>query len=457
MKKTQTFLKQSINRIATACLAVAVFSGTTAMAANSVDDYIYKEEKRILNNASNDVVFKNVNIIPMTEEIVLRKRSVHIKNGKIAAIDDFEDLDIEETTKVINARGKYLIPGLSDMHVHASDTSDRILYLANGVTLIRNMWGGSYNLDEKRWYQQKELLGPELYTTGPIIDGPDTYFTPDNDITILEKPEQAADAIGQMKEEGYDAIKVYSMLSEDVYREILSVSDTLDMPVVGHVPFAVGIKKALTLGQHSIEHLDGYGVERGIISEELMDLTIEADTWNCPTLSLKHSAKNIEYLKQNGLKELKYINPIWVTRWDEWTKLPPGVERPKSTLKESEEFLYKLHQKGGRIVAGTDTGNPYIVAGFSLQNELGHMNQAGLTPWQVLLTATVNAAEMLGYEDRLGTIEVGKDADLVLLRKNPLKNIKNTKKIAGVMVKGTWIPKKSLRRMLKQVKKGYQP
>jgi len=121
------------------------------------------------------------------------------------------------------------------------------------------------------------------------------------------------------------------------------------------------------------------------------------------------------------------------------------------TLKLYEKLLKVLYDKGARIVAGTDTGNPFVIAGFSLHEEFQYMNEAGLTPYQVLLTTTKNAAEMLGYEKRLGTIEAGKDADLVLLDKNPLGDIKNTKTIAGVMVKGVWLPKEQLQSMLAEV------
>lgn len=449
MNKTRTYLKKSINGIATACLAITMFSGTSAMAFDTatINEMAFKGEKRVLKRASNEVVFRNVNVIPMTEETVLWKQSVHIKDGKIEEIDDFDDLEISEDAKVINARGKFLMPGLSDMHIHSDEAdkaTDRILYVANGVTLVRNMWGAPGNLGEREAYRQKQLLGPEFHTTGPLLDGPGSYW---DGTVVIEKPEEVAGIIHQIKEDGYDAVKVYDMLTEDVYNEIVAVSKSLDLPVVGHVPYQVGIKKAIAAGQRSIEHMTG--LRPGPDFDSNVQEIVDSGVWNCPTMIVMNNYKSIDQIRASNPKELKYVSPRLLDLWSGYQQLNINTDL-------AEEMLRTLHQQGANLVAGTDVGNPYVIAGFSLHDELKLMNNVGMTPYEVLLTTTVNAAKMIGQEGRLGTVEEGKDADLLLLNRNPLKNIENTKRISGVMVKGTWVPKRSLRRMLKQVEKRYQ-
>jgi imidazolonepropionase-like amidohydrolase len=386
------------------------------------------------------LVFKDANIITMRCDSILFEHSVLIKDRKIIDIGIFEEMDIPKDAQIINGKGKYLIPGLFDMHVHFNDDDDRLLYVANGVTFVRNMLGDPYHLKVRKKINEGCLIGPEIYTTSPLVDGLNPYW-PMGSIVIDDK-EKVFKLISQMKRDGYDAIKVYEKLSKDVYNEIIKVAGVLDMPVVGHVPKSVGIRNVLASGQVSMEHLEGY---KNLLSDEkIISETVESGIWNCPTLILYKKYESLYSLKENPPDELKYVNPGTIKDWK-------NLYQTNGELVRYKELLHTLMQNNANIVAGTDAGNPYIIAGFGLQEELSIMQDAGLTPYQVLLAATKNCAEMLGYESRLGSIEPKKDADLVLLNYNPLEDINNTKSIYGVMTKGIWYPKDELNTMLEKV------
>lgn len=442
MKNRQRYLEKAIRWITAICFMIAAVS-----CSGSIDKIKTQEENKALKKTSESIVFKNVNIIPMTKEVILEGYSVLVWDGKIKAIDKFENLKLSETTKIVDATGKYLMPGLSDMHVHIDHGNDGTLLLANGVTLVRNMWGNPRTLALKRDIQKKLVRGPEIYTTGALIDGPGAYWTSS---LIIENPEDVPEVVHKMKADGYDAIKVYNKLSREVYNEIISVAKSINMPVVGHVPFAVGIKKVMESGQSSTEHFIGYGAYSPIPYDknELAELTVQSGIWNCPTLLVMRNYKNLNEVKNKKVAALKYVSPMWKGFWSRSSPVYYDIEY-------NEELLKVMYDKGARIAAGTDAGNPYVIHGFSLHEELQYMNEAGLTPWQVLLTATINAAEMVGYEDRLGTVEAGKEADLLLLNKNPLEDIKNTSEIFGVVSKGSWFPQTELQTMLDKIAQSY--
>ncbi|MCP4163986.1 MAG: amidohydrolase family protein [Deltaproteobacteria bacterium] len=394
-----------------------------------------------------DIVFKNVNVISMIDEQVLENKSVYISNGKIVSIGEFEDLTLSQNTLVINADDKFLLPGFSDMHVHTYYEEEPALFLVNGVTTIRNMWGLPEHLEYKEANSKKEILGPTLYTTGPLIDGSNPIWP---NSFILDNPADVEQAIKKMKKDGYDFIKVYDGLNSDVYNEIIRVAKKIDIPVVGHVPDIVGIEDAINSGQSSIEHFDGYSKFLSAVkSSKEVDLTVKSMIWNCPTLKVLHNFGNLDALQSSKISELKYVSGDVKESWK-------GVSSFSMDFDYIQELLKTLNDKGAKIVSGTDVGNPYVIAGFSLHDEFQLMQESGLTPFQVLLTTTVNPAEMLGIEDHAGTIEAGKDADLVLLNKNPLIDIENTKTIEGVMTKGIWLTKKKIQEMLDEIESEYK-
>lgn len=392
--------------------------------------------------AAGDVVFKDADVIPMTGEAILRGCSVYVSGGKIAALGRFGDLRFPASALVVDARGRYLIPGLCDAHVHTYFPEEPTLFIANGVTFVRNMWGFPSHLETREEIRRKERLGPEIYTTGPIVDGSPPIWAGS---LVLDDPRKADAAVRKMKADGYDAVKVYVGLSPESYFAVLKAAGDAGMPVFGHAPVQVGIRRVIVSGQRSIEHLDGYrwfGQGPGDINEELIGLTVEAGVWNCPTLIvIKRAASS-----KRDVPGLAYVS---AAAKESWTTGYGGFDGWVLAAR----LLKRLSDAGARIAAGTDTGNPYVVAGFSLHEELALMQDAGMSPYQVLRSATTECALLVGAGGRLGTIEAGKDADLVLLDRDPLEDVRNAEAIAGVMVKGRWLPREELALMLEELRR----
>jgi len=403
------------------------------------------QEKR----KNESIVIKDVNLIPMTEEKVEKKRSVFIKGGRIEAIDSFESLTFPKETQVIDAAGKYLLPGFSDMHVHLmfEEVQEELyLYLANGVTRVRNMFGLPWHPETQKSITEGKLLGPDLFTTGPLLDGPGGAW---QNSVILENKEQAIKAVKDVKKNGFQAVKVYDRLNPEVFDQIMKTAKELDLPVVGHIPWEVGIEVSYNAGLFSNEHFSGYNFDSDSLQKQI-DLTLEKGIWNCPTLVVLKNYENLKQLKeQENPEEFKYIPQDVVTWWRNFEPFPLGFE-------EKKELLKTLYYKGGKITSGTDTGNPFVIPGFSLHDEFQLMNEAGLTAYEILLTTTVNAAKMAGDEELRGTVEEGKIADLVLLTHNPLEDIRHSRKIEGVVNKGMWLSREKLDGFLKDIEEKFR-
>jgi imidazolonepropionase-like amidohydrolase len=306
-------------------------------------------------------------------------------------------------------------------------------YVDQGVTTARNMQGDPVHIRWRKQISDGDTLGPRLYSTGPPIGGIPKMGRKHVE---AESVDDARRLVREHKETGYDYIKVYSRISEEIYNAILETAHEIDIPVVGHVPDSVRAKKALASGISSIEHMYGYFWELEAedsdlnqkwapqrlfhaveIDEskipELVKLTKEAGTWNCPTLWRKEN-----FLPMESLKE----------QWND-SELRDRARNNRYTL------VRALHDGGARLLVGTD-GDAHVI-----HEELWHFVEAGLTPYETLRIATHDAAEYLGTADTIGTVEVGKKADLVLLEGNPLEDISNTKNIVGVMARGAWLPK----------------
>ncbi len=387
------------------------------------------------------VVFQNVNLIPMNEELTVKNQSVVIKEGIIAEIGDFETVTIPEGAQIIEGENKYLLPGLVDMHVHLGQkTSQEILYLAHGITGIQNMWGHPEDLEMRQAINERRWLSPRLYTTGPLMDGENPVW---KDSMILTTPEEARTAVLKVQQDGYDAVKVYEMLTLEVYEEIMKTAAEIDIPVVGHVPQQVGLRKVLEQGQASIEHLTGFNLEE---LEEEIGLVAEHQVWNTPTLVIVDIMK-----EEEEVEGLEYMDPALIRYWKQLKR--NGYYQ--FDLEIRQNMVRRINEKGGRFLAGTDANNPFIVPGFSLHNELQYLTGAGLSPYEALKSATYNPAEFLGQLDRLGTVEKGKEADLILLSENPLEDINNTRSLEGTMIQGIWLSKEMLQNELDKLKESY--
>jgi hypothetical protein len=421
----------------------------------------------------------HVSIIDVTAGELRRDTTVVITGDRISAIGPSATISIPAGAKVIDATGQFLIPGLWDMHVHWYARDTFTLFIANGVTDVRQMFGNS---DLLRWRDQiakGSLLGPRMVVASPIIDGPEPIWP--NSISVSNE-EAGRKAVRRVKQWGADFVKVYALLPRDAYFGIADEAKQQDITFVGHVPFSVSPGEASDAGQKSIEHLTGILIECSDKEKELRDKLMKADspeargrvqataletydekkaaelfarfvknqTWQCPTLTVLRSGAYLGDASFRRDARLKYIPRQLQQRWS--MRLANQAEGDNSRAKKA--FLKQLEivgamQKGGvSILAGTDTGNPFCFPGFSLHEELALLVIAGLTPVEALRTATVNPAKFFGLEKVLGTIEVGKIADLVLLGANPLQDIRNTQQIKAVVANGRLFDRKALDKLL---------
>jgi len=381
--------------------------------------------------------------------------------------------------RVVNARGKFLIPGLWDMHAHVVGWGKQIgpaLYVANGVTGIRDMGEGDA---ETIFAWRKEimagsLIGPRIVAAGLMVDGPTPYPMR---ITV-KNPAEARDAVNSLKKRGADFIKVHYHLSRDSYFAVADESRKLGLSFAGHVPPDVPAREASDAGQKSIEHLNESQLLIDCSSEEaglragkgglqqyldtydaqkcqaLFELFRRNGTWQTPTLVTLRALAYLDEIDPFSYPRGKYVNRDVKVFWHEMidTSLKPRSQQDwavsKKVFLKDLEVVAAMRRAGVELLAGTDAGIPSIYPGFSVHDELTLLVEAGLSPMEALQTATRNPAKFLGQLDSLGTIQAGKVADLVLLDANPLDDIRNTRKISAVIANGKLIAQPELRAML---------
>jgi hypothetical protein len=399
-----------------------------------------------MSRKGNAYLISNVSVIPMNKDTVLTHQFVFIDSGRIKRISSYQDSSALSSTFVIDGTGKYLMPGLTDLHVHLNDDNNLLLMIANGVTTARNMTGHPFHLQLRRQIERDEILGPTLYTASPILEGTDKLW---NNSIGLSSIAEARDTVITLKEKGYDFIKVYHTLTPDLYSRILQVGDSMNIPIVGHIPIAVELSETLSINQYSIEHIDleqMRAISPTVSLEKKAEMIGASGKWVCPTLIVH---KNIQRSSNDPSLQLdyeRYVDKDTRTFW-----------RQSLTDGESEFELQKklaklMFDSGAKLLTGTDCLNSYVLAGFSLHEELQELVNTGLSEFEVLKASTVNAAEFLKRNHDTGTVEVDKIADLILLEGNPLENILNTKKINGVMIKGKWFGADEMDSMLADVR-----
>jgi len=455
-------------------------------------------------HTQSNVIITDIAVVDMKNGVIVPHQTVIIKKNRIDRIIlDSSNLEKSTNTIIINGSNKFLIPGLWDMHVHSFRMFPQInapLYLANGVTKIRDMKGcyiendplRACAEDKRRWNQQ--ILNGEL--TAPLFMGMSSFslvrFSKPNDV-YKGKPEfyafnneqDARKLANYFKEKELDFIKVHGWVtSREAYFALLDEAKKLNIPVVGHLPINVSAIEASEAGQRSIEHAfallwDGYPgmkefrknidsrkydteLRRAMIDESDSDLCdsifrtfVKNGTYFCPThLTRKMDAfaDNEEYRND---QRLKYIIPPIKDQWnqdaDHMIWLDSSIQGRKTYMDfymKGLELTGKAHQAGVKILAGTDARDTYCFYGFSLHDELQELVKAGLSPLDALRSATIVPAEFLGMEDEYGLIEKGYVADLVILDKNPLEKISNTTAINTVIHNGNVYDDKELNSLL---------
>lgn len=408
--------------------------------------------------------FTNVHVIPMNRDTVLRNRTVVVRNGRIASISPAGTTPVPAGARQVDGAGRaWLIPGLADMHVHLFDRGEFIMYLANGITTLRNLHGIPRHLAWRDSIAKGELLGPRLFTSGPILDGdPPSRSTN----TVLRSREDVERAVAEQKAAGYDMIKVYDNLPRDLYEALAAASRRAGLPLVGHVPTLVGLAGLLEVnGQSGIEHVEELlpffrgGTDTAGLGNAAQSLA-RLRVWVTPTVTVYRSAleQATDWNAVLGRPEMRFLNPETIRDWG-WT--PTGEGRSGNQRARDgfgrvvaffeTQLIPALHRAGVRLLAGSDAPIPAIVPGYSLLGELQMFVRSGLTPYEALKTATANPAQFLKQPGEFGTIEVGGAADFVLLSADPLADIGNLEHRVGVMRGGLWLPQPELSRMLEEL------
>jgi imidazolonepropionase-like amidohydrolase len=447
------------------------------------------------------LVIQRVTVIDATDRAAQPDMTVVIEGDRMAAIAPWKKAKIPAGAQVIDGRGKFLIPGLWDMHAHgASDDRtqwSQLLFLANGVVGVRDMAGPP---DAHAWRLQHPASpsrSVSLYLGSPVVDGPNPVWA---DSIVAASEAQGREIVDQQQQRGADFIKVYDRLPRDVYFAIADEAHKRRIPFEGHVPESVTVAEASDAGQKSIEHLIFMAEacsreEASILAEQrsvnavfrsptapleekmaagkrwsqmqvrkhetydeataqlLFARFVKNGTWQCPTLTLIRGQMD-EPLNVNDPR-LNYLSKGVREFWDVgYYKHLPSAARDSATasakldFEESLKIVGSMNRAGVNILAGTDTMNPQCFPGFGLHDELALLVDAGLSPLAALQCATRNAARFMGTLDIRGTIETGKMADLVLLDKDPLADIHNTRSIEAVVVNGKLIARSALDQML---------
>ena len=443
---------------------------------------------------SSAVVINNTTVVDVENGRTQPGQSILLHQGRI--------LEVGPTVRAmpgairIDGTGRYVIPGLWDMHVHAAmpylDTLFLPLLVANGVTGVREMWSGIEIMDTVRQnIGRGALVGPRIYGSGNLVDGVPQIWP--GSIGV-ETPEAGRSIVDSLAARGAGFIKVYSRLSPETFRAIADQARRRGIPIAGHIPTLVAAAEASDLGQRTVEHLttitsacsreetalreetaaavatagrwDSAGkVQRAQVTRllnsydegrcrELARRFVKNETWMVPTIVVLRSVAYLDDTTLAADPRLVYIPASMSRGWDPRQDFrfrmltPEDWARRKTAYQRQRDIIRLFKSEGVRFLAGTDLANPFIFPGFSLHEEMALMVQSGFTPLQALQAATIEPARFLSGTDSLGTVAAGKVADLVLLEANPLENIKNTTRIAMVILGGQVLDRGRLDQLL---------
>ena len=441
------------------------------------------------------IAFVDVNVIPMDRERVLPHQTVIVRDGLIAEIGDAKRIKIPKDARRIPATGKFLIPGLADMHVHLF-TDDEVpdalaedefrIMIANGVTTIRLMTGTPEQLILRSRGARQEILAPTIYATSPQFTGRKS-----TNAYVVTTEAEARAAVIKSKQDGYDFIKVTTFLKPEVYEAIIDEAHKQQIRVVGHADSrTVGLMRALKARQQ-IEHLDSYleallpetAPVKGSVSDiylynpknwesidyldeskipELARLTVRANPFATPTLHLFKFTfgKGRTEASFKAQPDIRFYPQKIVDQWlavsKRYLATAAPIEKREKYIAIRNQIVKAIYDAGGHIMAGSDTPEWLILYGFTLHLELVDLRDAGLSNYAALEAATRNPALFFGTLDKTGTLEKGKRADLVLLDANPLDDVANTQKRTGVMLKGKYYPQAELNKWLDEIAPRFQ-
>lgn len=414
----------------------------------------------------------DVNVVPMDRERVIGSQTVVIRDGRIAEMGPTDRVRVPQDAQRIDGRGRYLMPGLAEMHAHIPprprDEQEALdvlyLYAANGITFARGMLGAPRHLKLREQAARGEIVSPRIYTSGPSLNG-----------NSVASPEAGRAMVAEQKAAGYDFLKIHPGLDGPRFDAIAEAARRHGIAFAGHVSHHYGLEHALEAGQATIDHLDEY--VRALLGDAsrlrgatplffginlagqvdpskivpLARRTRDAGVWNVPTQSfIENLALPEPDAEALGARpEMRYLPRSTVAQWVQRKKdfvadaaYDPRMARHFVNLRRA--MIRALHEEGAGLLLGSDAPQVFNVPGFSIHHELRILVESGLMPYQALATGTVNVARFLGEEHDFGIVAPGMRADLVLLDANPLADIANTRKVAGVMLNGRWLPSAEL-------------
>ncbi len=420
-----------------------------------------------------DLLIKNITIVDVNEGRLIPNKNILIVGREIGWISDSDEDITAKTT--IDCAGKFIIPGLWDMHTHNWwQLHFSNFYIGNGVLGVRNMYTPMSMINPVKDSINNGLIkGPYYVSAGRVVEGSEPEFP---DWLVVDKIEKIKSALDTLQMEGSDFVKVYNKIPGDVYFELVKEAHKRGMRVEGHVPMAVSVIDASNAGQRSFEHLLGipdlctkdhlfknrYGYnwfaavmssdDYGTLSidEELAAKNFEVlrknNSFVCPTLVVWHNYfhPDIPFEKETNLQKFpKGMIDFWNGEVGKYRNRDTSYKQMMiKKYKNFQKVTYLLYKNGVPLLTGTDAINAFVYPGYSLHQELVLLKQCGIPDKEILKMATINAALFLEISDKYGSVEKGKNASLVILNDNPLKDIANTGKIESVILNGNLIEKK---------------
>jgi len=430
------------------------------------------------------VAFTNATVLTMDGDRRLTNHTVIVRDGKIAALGPSASTPVPAGAQRIDARGKFLMPGLAEMHAHVppgNPTREQLedimfLYVANGITTIRGMLGAPYQISLRDELSRGSMLGPQFFPAAPSLNG-----------NSAPTPEAAVALVRQAKATGYDLVKIHPGVSRATWDAAVAEMRAQGLTYGGHIPFDVGIVHAMQGGIATIDHVDGYleaavrdssvyapGNQLGDIIDavdpamfpQLARMARERSVWNVPTMYLWENFYNDATPEElAALPEMQYVSAQQVTAWmnqkrgralaDENQRMTPA--RRARYLALRREMLKALADAGAPLLMGTDSPQMFNVPGYALHRELQVARAAGLSPQQVLESGTRNVGryvrESLKRDGSFGTVAVGQWADLVLLDADPTADLANLTQRHGVMVRGRWVSATEIAEGLERIRR----
>lgn len=411
-----------------------------------------------------DLAITNCDVITMKSDKVLYHQTILISDDKILKIIPASSWVNKQNVETIDGSNKYVIPALTDMHVHVNQYTSWVfkLYLQYGITTIRVMAGNDAALKWRDSVNNNLKIAPDLHVASELIDGNPPFWGTMIDEQVVEDADSVEQIINYQIKKGYEFIKAYNRLNPEVIRRIREVCFEKNVKLTGHIPVKLDTNEILTKYTGEIEHLSGYArlctnidtISKNAIAQNsdlAYDLefannvsfdkiknaatkTKQYNIWNCPTLVTGAIRSDTAFCKE--LPETKLAQNLTpVINW--WKGQGYGLTSDEKKLWDFKKTMLKeLYLDKAPLLAGTDCPAPWVVPGLSLHQELQYLVTCGLSNYDALKTATVNPAIWFGKNYDKGTIENGKRADLIILSANPLENISNTQKIVSVIFKG---------------------